>query len=215
MNRLRLWLAPLALCVLTACAQEPPPLDLAPEPIGAFRMGFPIVVANDAQKGPASREATEDELAAAVEAAVTERLDRYDGDGLYHVGLRVEAYVLAQPGIPVIFSPQSVMLLALNVWDNATQERLNEEPIRITAFEGGQGGGPFVPSGLINSREKQLANLARTAARQVEVELRKRADDWFVLPDDHERVAFDRTLRDRSTGDADAEASAQEAASGN
>ena len=93
----------LAFGLLAACGANSR-LDPNPDPIGDFRLGFNVVVANDIQKGPASRDATEEELTDALRAAMEERLGRYDGDGLYHIGLRIEAYTLGQTGVPILFS---------------------------------------------------------------------------------------------------------------
>lgn len=179
----------LSLAGLAACT-APPDVSKPVVPIGDFRMGHNIVVANEPTQGPLSRDATSEELETAVRDAIQARLGRFDGDGLYHVGVRVEAYVLAQPGIPIVLSPKSVLLLALNVWDNATQERLNEEPIRITAFEGLNTGPPLLPSGLVKSKEEQLENLAISAAQEIERVLREYEDTWFATKPDRTRVEF-------------------------
>jgi len=182
-------LVTVSLLGLAACA-SPPDLSQPVEPIGDFRMGHNIVVARDTTMGPLSREATEAELEAEIRAAIEERLRRYDGDGLYHVGVRVEAYILAQPGIPIVLSPRSVLLLALNIWDNETQERINEEPIRITAFEGANTRVPLVPSGLMKSKEEQLRNLSISAALEIEQLLQENAETWFAPKPGRERVEF-------------------------
>jgi hypothetical protein len=178
-----------ALMLLSACANRANLLEPV-EPIGDFRLGHNVVVAKDTTEGPFSRNAEEAELEAALSAEIEHRLRRYDGDGLYHIGVRIEAFVLAQPGIPVVFSPQSVLLLAVNIWDNETRERLNEEPIRITAFEGANTGVPFVPSGLVKSREQQLENLSISAAQQIESLLRENETTWFAPKPDRMRVEF-------------------------
>ena len=179
-----------SLALLAACGGTPDPLPPTPEPIGDFRMGFNIVVANDITKGPASRDATEEELTTALRAAMEERLGRYDGDGLYHIGLRIEAYSLGRAGVPLLFSPKSVFLVAFNIWDDATQEKLNEDPIRINAFD--TPGGPFVGSGLVKTREEQIAALAYDAARGVEELLAENSDLWFGPKDGRERIEFTR-----------------------
>lgn len=186
---LRRAFAAASLLILSACA-SPPDLSQPVDPIGDFRMGHNIVVARDTVMGPLSREASEEELEAEVRAAIEERLRRYDGEGLYHVGVRVEAYVLAQPGIPIVLSPRSILLLALNIWDNQTQERINEDPIRITAFEGANTGVPFIPSGLVKSKEEQLRNLSISAAQEIEELLRENEEAWFAPKPGRERVAF-------------------------
>jgi len=56
--------------------------------------------------GPASREADTDEWIAAVTKAVGDRFERYEGEQLYHFGISLEGYVLAQPGLPIVLSPK-------------------------------------------------------------------------------------------------------------
>ncbi len=187
----------IAALILTAACGAPDldPVPNAAEPIGDFRMGFNIVVANDVTRAPSSREATEDELTSAVRARMEERLGRYDGDGLYHIGLRIEGYSLGRAGVPILYSPRSILLIAMNVWDDATQEKLTEEAIRVTVFE--SRAGPLVGSGLTRSREEQLAALSYNAAVQVEKILLEKADTWFAPKDGRERVAF---TRDPETG---------------
>lgn len=178
-----------ALLLLTACANRAD-LSQPVEPIGDFRLGHNVVLATETTEGPFSRNATPEELETALRTEIEQRLRRYDGDGLYHIGVRIEAFVLAQPGVPVVLSPRSIMLLAVNIWDNATRERLNEEAIRITAFEGANTGVPFIPSGLVKSREEQLENLSISAAQEIEQMLRANADTWFAPKPGRERVEF-------------------------
>ncbi len=187
------------LLMLAACSGTRAPLPQDVEPIGDFRLGYNIVVANDVQKAPGSRDATEEELVTAVRAATEERLGRYDGEGLYHIGARIEAYSLGKPGIPIVYSPRSVLLIALNVWDDATQEKLTKDAVRITAFEGNAG--PLVGSGLVRGKEEQLEALAFDAAKEIE-EFLMENPDWFAPKDGREKVPF---LRDPLTGRAMAE----------
>ena len=89
--------------ILAGCAAEDD-LSLTPEPVGQFRLGHNIAIADNVQLGPFSREMSEDDIEATVQNAVAKRLRRYDGDGLYHLGIVVGGLVLAQPGVPVIYS---------------------------------------------------------------------------------------------------------------
>ncbi|MDU8946019.1 hypothetical protein [Ovoidimarina sediminis] len=184
-----------ALCLaLVACGARPE-VDPSPDPIGDFRLGFNIVVANDITKSPGSRDATEEELTGALRAAMEERLGPYDGDGLYHIGLRIEAYSLGRAGVPIVYAPRSVFLIAMNVWDDATQEKLTEEAIRITAFD--SAAGPLVGGGIVRSREDQIEGLAYNAAREVEKILTQNADTWFAPKAGRTRTPFER---DPATG---------------
>ncbi len=187
--------AAFAATLLLAGCGEPPEIDRDVEPIGDFRLGYNIVVASDVQKGPTSRNATEDELADVVRAAMEDRVGRYNGDGLYHIGLRVEAYALGRAGVPLVYAPRSIFILAMNIWDDATQEKLNEEPIKITAFDGVAG--LMVGGGIVRDRELQMRGLAWSAALEVERVLKEHEKTWFAPKAGRERVAF---RRDPATG---------------
>jgi hypothetical protein len=185
----RALVAAAALLTLAACAERAD-LNEPVVPIGDFRLGHNVVVAKDTTEGPFSRDATEQELEAALSSEIEQRLRRYDGDGLYHIGVRIEAFVLGQPGIPILLSPQSVLILAVNIWDNETRERLNAEPIRVTAFEALNTRVPILSSGLVNSKEEQLENLSISAALQIEQLLRENEATWFAPKPDRVRVEF-------------------------
>lgn len=181
--------APALLLLLAACGIGPG-AD-APKALGDFRLGYNIVQANDVEQGPFSRTVAPGELTGALREAVEARLGRYDGDGLYHLGIAIGGYVLAQPGLPVVYTPKSVLIFEVNLYDNATRTRLNAEPERIMAFEGIRNLTPVVGSGLVRSREEQLANLAAEGARLVEDWL-ARHPEWFEPDPEAARVPFDR-----------------------
>jgi hypothetical protein len=189
MPSVRALVAAAALLTLAACAERAD-LNEPVVPIGDFRLGHNVVVAKDTTEGPFSRDATEQELEAALSSEIDQRLRRYNGDGLYHIGVRIEAFVLGQPGIPILLSPQSVLILAVNIWDNETRQRLNAEPIRITAFEALNTRVPILSSGLVNSKEEQLENLSISAALQIEQLLRENEATWFASKPDRVRVEF-------------------------
>lgn len=173
-------LAVLMTVVTLAACNGASDLGDAPTPLGDFNLHHNIVVAPKAQKGPLSREVSKDELAAAVKAATAERFGRYDGDRFYHFGISVEGYVLAQPGIPLVFAPKSILILNLTVWDDAKNKKLNSEPHQITVFESFDQG-PVVGSGYTKSAEEQLKNLSQNAAKSIENYLVKqnREQGWF------------------------------------
>ncbi|WP_226782206.1 hypothetical protein [Oceaniglobus trochenteri] len=181
-----------ALCLLmlvAACANTDPDGELLP--LGDFRLGHVVVRAIDVQQGPFSRDATEDELSEALAAAVKRRFIRYDGNGLYHFGISIGGYVLAQPGLPVVYTPKSVMIFDVNVYDNATGQKLTEEPHRITAFEGLENSAPVIGSGIARGKEEQLANLSREGARLLQEWLAKNPK-WFTPDPDAPRTEFNR-----------------------
>ena len=98
-------------------------LDEAPVPLGDFNLVLNIAGAPKAVKGPLSREVSEEQLAQALMDATAERFSRYQGARDYHFGMSVEGYVLAQPGIPLVFAPKSILIINLTVWDEAQKRQ--------------------------------------------------------------------------------------------
>ena len=170
------------LVVMTACTNandlSEPPVDL-----GDFQLSHRVVVAPNLTKGPMSREASKDEWEQAMLKAIGERFDRYDGDRLYHFGISVEGYVLAQPGIPIVANPKSILIFNLTVWDDEKAKKLNEEVEQITVFES-LSGETLLSSGLTQSREQQIENLSRNAAKMIQNYLVRmnREKGWFGGP---------------------------------
>ena len=172
-------LAPFALlALLAACGAADQDLSEPVEPIGEFRLGHNIVVADNAQQVPPSRSATPDELEAAIKASVQRRFGRYEGSQLYHIAISVEGYSIAPPGIPLVLNPKSVMVIKATVWDDAAGGKINEEPHQIVVFER-LSGETAISSGLTQSREQQISNLADNTARLVELWMRDNPD-WFA-----------------------------------
>lgn len=173
---------------LSACAQED--LSVEPEPLGQFRLGHNIAIADDVIEGPFSRDFTEVQLEASVQNAVAKRLRRYDGDGLYHLGIIVGAVILAQPGIPVIYSPASTMMVDVTVFDNTTQQKLNARPKRIMVGEGIEKTVPLLGSGYVRSAEEQLENLSNNLAEAIEAWLQENPE-WFAPRPGQIRVPYE------------------------
>ncbi|WP_425039718.1 hypothetical protein [Primorskyibacter sp. S187A] len=169
----------LALLSLAACTGGRD-LDKPPAPLGDFRLGHSVVVAPNLVKGPLSREVSQEEWIAAVDKALEDRFRRYDGERLYHFGVSVEGYVVAQVGVPLVLQPKSVLIYRITVWDDAEGKKMNGEPKEFTATETFSAE-TVVGSGLTQTREEQLENLAINAAKQVEVWLgrQKRQEKWF------------------------------------
>ena len=177
---MRRLVASLALCALLAACGTAADLDEAPVPLGDFRLGHTVVVAPNLTKGPLSREADVDEWTGAVRAAVEDRFGRYEGPRYYHFGISVEGYVLAQPGLPLVASPRSALILRLTVWDDAAGEKLNPEPRTVTVTEA-PSPQTVIGSGLTQDRETQMENLAISAAKEIERWLvrQNRWEGWF------------------------------------
>lgn len=167
------------LVVLGACSGA---ADLSdpPVPLGDFKLGHNVVVAPKAQKGPFSRDVTEAELVEAMTSAIAERFERYEGNSLYHFGISVEGYVIAAPGVPLVLSPKSILIINLTVWDDAAGKKLNEEVHQITVLET-FGSGAILGSGFTMTKEEQLKQLSQNAAKAVQTYLVKQRNEqgWF------------------------------------
>ncbi len=193
----------LGVVLITACT-NPNDLDEAPAYLGNFRLGHNVVVAPNLTKGPASRAASKEEWIAAMTKAMSDRFSRYDGTKLYHLGVSVEGYVLAIPGVPIVASPKSALILKVTVWDDAAGKKLNDKPHTVTVIES-ISGPVLLGSGLTQSKEKQMLNLSRNAAKQIQNWLQNQNNDlgWF---EDDGKPAKGKT---RPKADAKADAVAE------
>lgn len=164
-----IFVALVAIVALAACAAED--LSRPPEPLGDFRLGHNITVARNAKTVGPSRKATAEEWETAIEGAVARNIGRYQGDKLYHIGIGVDAYALALPGVPILLSPKSVLVVTISIWDDTARRIVNAEPRRFTIFER-LAPETVIGSGLTRSRQRQIDNLAANAARHI--------GDWLV-----------------------------------
>ena len=176
---MRRFMALLGLLAVAACTNAND-LDSEPAYLGNFRLGHNVVVAPNLTKGPASRAASQEEWIDAMTRAINERFTRHEGSKLYHLGVSVEGYVLAVPGVPLVASPKSALIINVTVWDDAAGRKLNEKPHLITVMESISGPTIF-GSGLTQSKEVQMANLSRNAAKLIENWLNRQNDElgWF------------------------------------
>ncbi|MDF1671101.1 MAG: hypothetical protein P1U83_15960 [Roseovarius sp.] len=207
----RLFALMAAVLMMAACT-NPNDLDEAPSYLGNFHMGHNVSVAPNLTKGPASREASKEEWIAAMVGAMDERFGRYDGDKLYHFGISIEGYVLAVPGVPVVASPKSALILHVTVWDDAAQTKLNEEPHQVTVIESFSAN-TILGSGLTQSREKQMENLSRNAAKLIQnwMVRENNAHGWFEddgVPSDQAKAAAE-ALKAQAAKDTTVEAPAR------
>jgi hypothetical protein len=172
---LRLLVLTFALSLLAACQTN----DLAkpPPPLGDFVLGINIAVADAAQMGPLSRAVTAEEMEAALTRAVADRFGRYAGGRIYNIGIAVEGYALAPPGLPVVLKPKSLLLISVTVFDDAEGRALNPGGKRLTVFEG-VSPETVIGSGLTRTKAEQLAVLSYNAAKAVERYLLENPQ-WF------------------------------------
>lgn len=164
------------LSMLAACAGKGD-LDKPPPPLGRFKLGLNIVVADQAQKSPVSRNATPEEWQAALKKAMEARFGRYHGDRFYDFGIKVEGYALAPPGIPIVLSPKSILVVTANIWDDPSQTKLNAKAKQIVVFEG-LNGETIIGSGLTQTKQQQMNRLSYNAVKKVEEWLLKHPE-WF------------------------------------
>lgn len=171
---------------LSACAVANPDTDPQVS-LGDFSLGHNVVVTQNARKVGPSRNATPEEWETLLEGEIAKRFDRHTGDKLYHLGINLDGYALAIPGVPVVLAPKSLMLVTVNVWDDAAGVKLADEPRQLTVFEQFDGG-TIIGSGLTRSREEQMSNLAAQMAAAVERYLLANGE-WFGIDPDAEAVA--------------------------
>lgn len=167
--------------ILGACAATDPLEEDLPD-MGDFRLAYNIVVADHMQQVPPSRNATGEEWIEVLTAEIDRRFGGYEGDRLYHIAIHVDAYSLAVPGIPVVLSPKSILVISANVWDDELQRKLHEEPRQLTIFEGASAES-IIGSGLTRSREEQMQVLARNAARRVQLWMLENPE-WFSIDEE-------------------------------
>ncbi len=179
MALLRLFVALGLVAGLSACAKN----DLAepPVPLGEFALGLNIAVADNVEMVPISRPATVEEWEAVMIKAVDNRFGqgRYVGGKLYNIGISIDAYALAPPGIPVVAAPKSILVVTANIWDDAAQKKLNPEGKQITVFES-LSGETVIGTGITRTKKQQMEALAFNAVKRVEDWLLEHPE-WFGM----------------------------------
>jgi hypothetical protein len=163
---------------LSACQKN----DLAepPAPLGDFALGHNIVVTSNMQKVAISRNATPEQWETALEKAMEERFGRYEGAKLYNIGISIDAFALAPPGVPLVLNPKSALGMTVTIWDDAEQKKLNEEGKQIIVMEK-MSEKTVLGSGLTQSAARQMEILSYNAAKAVEGWLLENPE-WFGLP---------------------------------
>lgn len=185
MTGLRAVVLSLSLAFLAAC--EGNDLKKPPAPLGDFVMGHNITVAANVQVPGISRVVTEAEWETAMETAMDDRFGRYEGSHIYNFGISIDGYVLAPPGVPVVASPRSALILTVHVYDDAIQTELNPGGTRLTMVEG-VSPESFIGSGWTQNKDQQLARMAYRGALAVQNYLLEHPE-WFGLPPKPAKVA--------------------------
>jgi hypothetical protein len=154
----------LGLAGLAGCA-VPDPLSQAPRPMGDFSLANTVVVTDGMRKVPPSRDATPQDWERVMTSELERRFGGYDGATGYVIALAIDGYALAPPGIPVVLTPKSILVVTANLWRADPQEKL-AGPHQITTFEGANT--LFLGSGLMKDAEAQMRTLARNTAFKVQ-----------------------------------------------
>ena len=167
------------LAVLAACNTGPQ--DRTPDSLGEFKLGHNVVVADKMQQGPISRDATPDEWEATIQSAVQQRFGVFEGDQLYHFGISVEGFMLAPPGVPVLYNPRSMLIMNVTVWDDAEGKKLNNKVHQITVVEDSSTATFFKGSGRERTKQEQMDGLTANALDLLGDWLSERHTDdgWF------------------------------------
>ena len=166
------------LALMGACTQTQ--LYEEPESLGEFKLRVNYAFADKAVQGPVSRDATPDEWTAAIQNAVDVRLGRYEGAQEYDIGISLEGYMLAPPGIPVIYNPKSTAIVLVNVYDVNKKEFLAKGK-QFQVLEDTTGGSALKGSGHERTKEEQMSGLALKVADRVEEWLAEEHEEngWF------------------------------------
>ncbi|MCA2014094.1 hypothetical protein [Pararhodobacter sp. CCB-MM2] len=162
---------------LAGCSASGENLGASRDELGDFRLCYNIVTTNDAVQGPLSREADVEVFADRIRDEIDRRFGRYEGDRLFHIALHLDAYVLAVPGVPLIASPRSALIVSANLWDDALGGPVNDGAEQFTILESA-GGSSVVGSGLTMSAEEQMTMLAQNAALRIETWMSEHPE-WF------------------------------------
>lgn len=171
---------PLGLCLALLAACQTNDLKEPPPPLGDFVLGLNIVVVDNPQTVAISRKADPDELKTALTKAIQNRFGRYEGSRIYNLGVSVDAYMLAPPGVPVLVRPQSALIITATVWDDATQKKLNPEGKQITVLEK-LDADTAIGSGWTRNKHKQIEVLSYNAALAIQKWLLSHPE-WFSAP---------------------------------
>lgn len=169
-----------AVALLSACANGAIMGDQRPE-LAGFRLAHNIVLTENTVKGPLSRDGDLDEIRSTLRTEICRRFERYEGERLYHLAVNVDAYILAVPGVPLVASPRSALIIGVHVWDDALGRPLNEEREQFTVLEN-LSGSSVIGSGLTQSADEQLLVLSRNAALVIENWLAEHPE-WFPTPE--------------------------------
>lgn len=161
---------------VSACAVTD---DLAkvPEPMGRFLLGHTVTVVEEPEIGPFSREATDEAWETAINFAMQERFGRWDGDKYFHIATKIDGYALAMVGVPIVFTPKSVLIASVTIWDDEKGRPVDEEPKIFTVSEE-LSAEALIGTGLTKTADEQMLSLARSLAKSVQTYMMENIE-WF------------------------------------
>ncbi len=166
------------LALMGACTQTQ--VYEEPESLGEFKLRVNYAFADKAVQGPVSRDATPQEWTEAIQNAVDIRLGRYEGAQEYDIGISLEGYMLAPPGVPVIYNPKSTAIVLVNVYDVGKKEFVAKAK-KFQVLEDTTSESALAGSGHTRTKEEQMSGLALKVADRVEEWLAEEHLDngWF------------------------------------
>ena len=151
----------------TGCSISDYPSDISPiQPIENFRLGHLVVKAENTQKGFFSRKASEQVLEDTLKNKLLISLSKQNGNHFFHISVVVSAYVLAKPGIPIILSPKSILIVDVSIFDDDSEQKVFDKPKRFSVFES-LSSNTLIGSGLTLTAEEQLDNLTTIATYKI------------------------------------------------
>lgn len=152
------------LAVLAGCATPDPLTEDLPD-MGDFEMALAIVVTKNAKRIPPSRATTPEKLETTMKAELERRFGRYAGGRRYILAVNIDGYSLAPPGIPIVLTPKSLLVVSANLWTADPQAKI-AGPEQITTFEGAET--LLLGSGYVKDADEQLTTLARNMSRKIQ-----------------------------------------------
>ena len=151
----------------TGCSISDYPSDINPvEPIGNFKLGHLVVKADNTQKGFFSRDASEQILENTLKKKLSNSLSKQNGNHFFHISVVVSGYILAKPGIPIILSPKSILIVDVSIFDDESEQKVFDKPKRFSVFES-LSSNTLIGSGLTLTAEEQLDNLTTIATYKI------------------------------------------------
>lgn len=174
------WIMMFATCgLLAACGETQ--LNEAKEDLGEFSARVTFVYTDKALIWPTSRAATGAEWQVPLQQALDTRLRRYEGSQEYDVSISLEGFVLAPPGIPILFAPKSLAVVYAYVYDVEKEEFLVRKH-RMEIFESTTGESALVGSGHARTKEEQIDGLSLNIVDALEEYMAEQhaAEGWFA-----------------------------------